>query len=59
VEATISEISRINPIAPITLPHTSLRDTELCGYTIKEVIQVITILLVTCMVTSTFEQSCS
>ncbi|GFG40194.1 hypothetical protein Cfor_09782 [Coptotermes formosanus] len=36
VEATISEISRINPIAPITLPHTSLRDTELCGYTIKE-----------------------
>jgi cytochrome P450 len=38
VEATIAEISRINPIAPMTIPHTTLRDTELGGYIIKKVI---------------------
>lgn len=38
VEATIAEISRINPIAPITVPHTAIKDTELGGYNIKKVL---------------------
>lgn len=36
VEATISEILRINPVGPMALPHVPLTDTELCGYTIKK-----------------------
>jgi len=45
VEATIAEILRINPIGPVTPPHVPLTDTELCGYAIKKVIYVLTILL--------------
>lgn len=45
MEATIAEILRINPVGPMALPHVSLTDTELCGYTIKKVICVLTILL--------------
>lgn len=36
VEATIAEISRISPIAPITVPHTAIKDTELGGYSIRK-----------------------
>lgn len=36
VEATIAEISRINPIAPIAIPHAALKDTKLGGYDIKK-----------------------
>lgn len=45
MEATIAEILRINPVGPMALPHVPLTDTELCGYTIKKVICVLTILL--------------
>jgi cytochrome P450 len=38
VEATIAEISRINPVGPMALPHVPLNDTELGGYNIKKVI---------------------
>ena len=45
MEATIAEILRINPVGPMALPHVPLTDTELCGYPIKKVIHVLTILL--------------
>ena len=45
MEATIAEISRINPVGPVALPHVSMTDTELGGYPIKKVIHVLTILL--------------
>jgi cytochrome P450 len=44
VEATIAEISRISPSAPISVPHTPVRDTELAGYSIRKVIYVVVIL---------------
>jgi cytochrome P450 len=50
VEATIAEISRINPIAPITVPHTAIKDTELGGYNIRKVIYVVVMLPVICLV---------
>jgi cytochrome P450 len=45
MEATVTEISRINPTAPMSVPHKALKDTELGGYTIKKVIHVVTMLL--------------
>jgi cytochrome P450 len=45
VEATIAEILRINPVGPVALPHVPLTDTELCGYAVKKVLHVLTILL--------------
>jgi cytochrome P450 len=50
VEATIAEISRINSVAPFAAPHRALKDTELGGYTVKEVIFVVTIILMICVV---------
>lgn len=44
MEATIAEISRINSIAPLTVPHTALKDTELGGYNIGKVIYVVIML---------------
>jgi cytochrome P450 len=48
VEATITEISRISTIAPMSVPHATTKDTELGGYNIKKVIYVI-MLPVICM----------
>jgi cytochrome P450 len=45
VEASIAEISRINPTVTIPLPRKTLKDTELGGYTIKKVIHVVTVIL--------------
>jgi hypothetical protein len=53
LEATITEISRISTIAPMSVPHATTRDTELGGYNIKKVIYVVIMLPVICMVKKT------
>lgn len=36
VEATLSEVMRINTIAPLTIPHSTAQDIEFYGYTIPK-----------------------
>ncbi|XP_046999526.1 methyl farnesoate epoxidase-like [Schistocerca americana] len=36
LEAVITEVSRINTIAPLCPPHAALKDTTLCGYNIPQ-----------------------
>ena len=40
IEATITEILRVAPTTPGSLPHSTIRDTEICGYKIPEGTQV-------------------
>ncbi|KAE8738123.1 Cytochrome P450 CYP305 [Frankliniella occidentalis] len=35
-EATLTEVMRINPIAPLSVPHSNTKDVELNGYTIPK-----------------------
>jgi cytochrome P450 len=53
VEATITEISRISTIAPMSVPHAATKDTELGGYNIKKVIYVVIMLPVICVLKKT------
>jgi cytochrome P450 len=46
VEATLNEVLRINPIAPLTPHHRVLKDTKLNGYDIPKV-NIILIVLIT------------
>ena len=40
IEATITEILRVAPTAPGSLPHSTIRDVEICGYKIPKGTQV-------------------
>ena len=40
MEATITEIFRVAPTAPGSLPHMTIKDTEICGYRIPKGTQV-------------------
>ena len=44
VEATITEILRVAPTAPGSLPHYAVTDTEICGYKVPKGTTVITTL---------------
>jgi len=37
-EAVLMEIQRISSIAPLTVPHVAMKETQLQGYTIPEVV---------------------
>jgi cytochrome P450 len=50
VRATIPEISRINTNVPLTRQHKALKDTELGDYTVKRVINIVTIILIIYMI---------
>ena len=44
VEATLTEILRVAPTAPGSLPHYAVTDTEICGYKVPKGTTVITTL---------------